>query len=93
MAREQHDRVSAERHAVVVRDDQWLVLGGIEPMLDELLDDPMMALLWRADGLEPATARATVRCLQALIACPNRRRSPLVRSDDARSRCIRSLAA
>jgi hypothetical protein len=38
-----------------------------EPPLSELLDDPIMALLWRADDLEPATARATVRALQAKV--------------------------
>jgi hypothetical protein len=38
-----------------------------EPRLDDLLDDPMMHLLWRSDGLEPHTARATIRALQALV--------------------------
>jgi hypothetical protein len=38
-----------------------------EPRLDDLLDGPMMRLLWRSDGLEPHTARATIRGLQALV--------------------------
>lgn len=38
-----------------------------EPRLQELLDDPMMSLVWRRDGLEPSVARATVRSLQALV--------------------------
>jgi hypothetical protein len=35
--------------------------------LDELLDDPMMRLLWRRDRLEPSLARAAVLALQALV--------------------------
>lgn len=67
MAREQQDRVSAERHAVVVQDDYWLIERGNEPSLNELLEDPIMDLLWRADGLDPITARATVLDLRALM--------------------------
>ena len=69
MAREQQVRVSAERHAIVVRDDQWLLLSGAEPSLDELLDDPIMGLLWQADGLEPLQARETVFHLRRLMQC------------------------
>jgi hypothetical protein len=38
-----------------------------EPSLDELLDDPMMHLLWRRDRLEPDTARAIVYALEVLM--------------------------
>ena len=38
-----------------------------EPGLDELLQDPIMMMLWRRDGLEPDRARMTVRDLQMLV--------------------------
>jgi hypothetical protein len=38
-----------------------------EPPLQDLLDDPMMSLVWRRDGLEPQTARAMVQALQAML--------------------------
>ncbi|MEK0082397.1 hypothetical protein [Benzoatithermus flavus] len=38
-----------------------------EPCLDELLDDPIMTLLWRSDGLEPASARAMLEDLRMLV--------------------------
>ena len=41
----------------------WRPKAGREPPLAELLDDPIMALLWRADKLDPAVAQATVRAL------------------------------
>ena len=69
MTREQDNR-AADLHAVIVRpgpDTAWLWERGAEPTLDEVLDDPMMALLWRADSLEPVKARATVMSLQALV--------------------------
>ena len=45
----------------------WVANGRREPPLAELLEDPIMALLWASDGLDPAAARATVRSLQALV--------------------------
>ncbi|HEX6013703.1 MAG TPA: hypothetical protein VFY87_18270 [Geminicoccaceae bacterium] len=56
-------RAATERH----RDGGWQSREKGEPRLDELLDDPMMKLLWRRDRLEPALARAAVRALQALV--------------------------
>ena len=44
-----------------------------EPRLEDVLDDPIVALLWRRDRLEPTSARAAVRDLQALVR--GRRRS------------------
>ena len=41
---------------------------GREPSLDELLDDPLMALLWRRDRLQPGLARARVMALRAVLA-------------------------
>ena len=35
------------------------------PSLDDLLDDPIMLLLWRGDGLEPSEARAVIHGLLA----------------------------
>jgi hypothetical protein len=47
--------------------DGWLVEAGGEPRLDELLDDPIMGLLWRGDRLEAGSARATVMALRELV--------------------------
>lgn len=38
-----------------------------EPGLDELLQDPIMTLLWRRDRLDPEVARRQVWGLQALV--------------------------
>jgi hypothetical protein len=57
------ERAATERH----RDGGWKFRERGEPRLDELLDDPMMGLLWRRDRLEPSLARAAVRALQALV--------------------------
>jgi hypothetical protein len=38
-----------------------------EPRLEELMEDPMMGLIWRRDGLEPVQARQTLRELQAIV--------------------------
>jgi hypothetical protein len=51
----------------------WVADGRREPPLAELLDDPMMMLLWASDGLDPAAARAMVRSLQALVRNRDRR--------------------
>ena len=37
------------------------------PSLDDLLDDPIMLLLWRGDGLEPSQTRAAIHGLLAAI--------------------------
>ena len=42
----------------------WRHEAGREPPLAELLDDPIMALLWRADRLDPDGVRAEVRAWQ-----------------------------
>lgn len=93
MAREQQDRVSAERHAVIVQDDYWLIDRGNEPSLNELLEDPIMDLLWRADGLDPITARATVLDLQARMLRIGTCASREADHKAADSRCLCDLAA
>lgn len=45
----------------------WPTSGRREPRLDELLDDPIMALLWRGDRLDPHAARATVLGLREML--------------------------
>ncbi len=55
----------------------WPRAGQREPGLDELLDDPIMALLWRGDRLEPRSARATVLGLREVLRRRNRHLEPL----------------
>ncbi|MCC2662711.1 MAG: hypothetical protein K0S35_633 [Geminicoccaceae bacterium] len=50
-----------------VGDNRWSSQIDGEPCLDDLLADPIMALLWRNDRLEPDSAHATVKALQALV--------------------------
>ena len=38
-----------------------------EPRLEELMEDPMMGLIWRRDGLDPPRARQTLFELQAMV--------------------------
>jgi hypothetical protein len=45
----------------------WSVGRQGEPRLEELMEDPMMGLIWRRDGLEPVHARQTLRELQAVV--------------------------
>ena len=43
----------------------WHPEAGREPPLAELLDDPIMALLWRADRLDPGRGARGGACLAA----------------------------
>ena len=43
-----------------------------EPALQELLDDPIMGLLWRRDRLEPRCARQRIGALGQLVRRTNR---------------------
>jgi hypothetical protein len=45
----------------------WSIGRRGEPRLEELMEDPMMGLIWRRDGLEPMRARQTLRELQAFV--------------------------
>ena len=47
--------------------DRWTAADRREPRLEELMEDPMMDLLWRRDGLEPVRARETMRTLQQIV--------------------------
>lgn len=42
-------------------------LGCEEPDLDELLDDPLMTLLWRSDRLDCARVRTEIATLRAAV--------------------------
>ena len=46
---------------------EWSLGRKGEPRLEELMEDPMMSLIWRRDGLEPVRARETLRELQAIV--------------------------
>ena len=69
MSREQIDHRSGNytTERSLASGSAWWARHSAEPRLDELLEDPIMALLWRSDRLEPEKARATVQALGALI--------------------------
>ena len=58
--------------------------AGQEPGLDDLFDDPIMALLWQSDRLEPCRARALIRDLLARAEYSRRDQSGLIRTRRAR---------
>ena len=64
MSGSRHDQVS--RPTSTVARDGWNAMQR-EPRLEELMEDPMMGLLWRLDGLEPSRARETLRKLRAIV--------------------------
>ena len=45
----------------------WTTERNGEPCLEELMEDPMMGLIWRRDGLEPPRARQTVLELKDIV--------------------------
>jgi hypothetical protein len=45
----------------------WCFSIAGEPRLEELMEDPMMGLIWRRDGLDPPRARQTLFELQAMV--------------------------
>jgi hypothetical protein len=59
-------------------EEAWVSDGRREPSLAELLEDPMLALLWASDGLDPAAARAMMGSLQAQVRdrCRRERQAP-----------------
>ena len=67
----------------------WNMSRNGEPRLEELMEDPMMGLIWRRDGLEPVRARETLRELQAIVQA-GRCRPP---ADDAAERRRSTQAA
>ena len=38
-----------------------------EPRLEELMEDPLMGLIWRRDGIDEVRGRETLRELQAIV--------------------------
>ena len=64
MSGNRHDQIS--RPTSTVARDGWNAKQR-EPRLEELMEDPMMGLLWRRDGLEPSRARETLRKLRAIV--------------------------
>jgi hypothetical protein len=71
---------------------RWNSHADGEPCLDDLLNDPIMALLWQRDNLEPAVARDTVRALQVLVQGRYRGTMSLASPRPAGS-CSRKIAA
>lgn len=55
------------RHGLNEHRASWNGEGLGEPRLDELLDDPIMTLLWQGDRLEPHSARETVLSLREVV--------------------------
>jgi hypothetical protein len=62
----------------------WRHEAGREPALAELLGDPIMALLWRADRLAAAKVQAELRALQLSLRQLRRAGPPGVRPKVAR---------
>lgn len=65
MREKRQDQVSQPTSSVVL--DGWNVTRRGEPRLEELMEDPIMGLIWRRDGLEPSRARQTLRELRAIV--------------------------
>lgn len=61
------DRQESRKPSSGINASDWSVGRKGEPRLEELMDDPMMGLIWRRDGLEPVHARQTLRELQAFV--------------------------
>ena len=64
-----------------------------EPSLDDLLDDSIMLLLWRGDGLEPSQARAEIRSLLASVRRRRSARIGLIEAKQSQRRRTAGLAA
>ncbi len=50
------DAASSRAELLNLRADAY-AHAGVEPSLEEMLDDPVVAMMMRADGLGPATVR------------------------------------
>ena len=71
----------------------WHPEAGREPALAELLGDPIMALLWRADGLDPRGVRAELRALRLRLRQLSRAGSPAPAARPQATCSTRGLAA
>jgi hypothetical protein len=65
MMEQRQDQVTQPTPSVVR--DGWGSSRRGEPRLEELMEDPIMGLLWQRDGLEPSRARQTLCELRAII--------------------------
>ena len=71
----------------------WHPEAGREPALAELLGDPIMALLWRADRLDPRGVRAELRALRLRLRQLSRAGSPAPAARPQATCSTRGLAA
>ena len=71
----------------------WHPEAGREPALAELLNDPIMALLWRADRLDPRGVRAELRALRLSLRQLRRAGSPAPAARPQATCGTRGLAA
>lgn len=65
MMAQRQDHVAKPSAPVVL--DGWSATRRGEPRLEELMEDPIMDLLWRRDGIEPRRARETLCKLRAIV--------------------------
>jgi hypothetical protein len=65
MRQQRQDQVSQPTSSVIR--DGWNSTRRGEPRLEELMEDPIMGLLWQRDGLEPSRARQTLCELRAIV--------------------------
>ena len=59
-------REDGSRHAAPAADG-WHGRQSGEPRLEELIEDPLMGLIWRRDGIDAVRGRATLLELQAIV--------------------------
>ena len=59
-------REDGSRHAAPAADG-WHGRQSGEPRLEELMEDPLMGLIWRRDGIDAVRGRATLLELQAIV--------------------------
>jgi hypothetical protein len=70
---------------------QGYAVAGIEPPLEELLDDPIARLIMRRDGIEPADVWRSIAATRARLAHPAGHPSTIQRGVDAVAELSSSL--
>ena len=63
----ERDRREDEVRRAAPAADGWYGRHSGEPRLEELMEDPLMGLIWRRDGIDAARGRETLRKLQAIV--------------------------
>ncbi len=63
---DQDRRDHGSRHAAPAADD-WHGRQSGEPRLEELMEDPLMGLIWRRDGIDAVRGRETLLALRAIV--------------------------